>query len=440
MDRKFDATGLFAAIAFAVAVLVNGQPAKAFVIQEITSSSGIGAWLVEDYTNPIITIAASFKGGAAQDPDGKAGMASLMSSLFDEGAGPYDSKEFQARLEKLGVELSFRDRRDQFSAVLQTLKFDSADAFEMMRLSLTELHFDENAIGRMRNALKARLLSRENRPRTRAAEALRQSLFGGHPYSRSSNGTIADLDRIERAHLVDHFSRLFARDNLTVGIVGAVSREEAAEILDLVFGELPRSASLAPIAQVTPAFGESIDIEEDSPQTTITMALPGVARDSEKFFAAYLMNHILGGGTFSSRLYNEVREKRGLAYSIYSDLVNYDHASFLTLGTTTRADREGETLDVMRGELEKMAREGPTAAELDAAKRYVIGAYAINNLDTSPNIAGVLVAMQEENLGIDYLQRREELINSVTLDQVRSIARELLSEEPTVIVVGPTKS
>ncbi|MGI9399824.1 MAG: M16 family metallopeptidase [Rhizobiaceae bacterium] len=424
-------------IAF-VALVATATNVRAITIQEVEGNSGIKAWLVEDYTVPIITISASFRGGATQDPDGKEGMASLLSTLFDEGAGPYDSKDFQARLEKLGVSLRYNDSRDGFRVSLRTLKSDLDNAVEMMQLSLSDLHFEEDSISRMREALKARILRRENNPSTKAGEAIRTSLFGEHPYSRSSRGTIDGLTAISRGDLVSHFKRLFAKNNLTVGIVGAVNSEEAADLLDEIFGGLPETADLNPVKRAEISFGEDIRIEEELPQSTITLALPGVPRSDPEFFAAYLMNQILGGGSFSSRLYNEVREKRGLAYSVYSSLTNYDNASFLSMGSKTKSDRADETLSIMRAEIERMANDGPTPEELESAKKYVIGSYAINNLDTTGKIARALVAMQEEDLGRDYIDRRTEFINSVTLEDVKAVAKRLLSQKPTIVVVGPS--
>lgn len=415
-------------------------PASAVEIQQVTSKLGIKAWLVEDYTVPIVTVAVSFRGGSVQDPPGKEGLANLISTLFDEGAGDLNSKAFQSKLEKLGTSLSYSDSRDQFSGNMRSLKEDSAEAFELMRLSLTQLRFDESAINRMRDALKSQIAGDTNDADNKATGALRKSLFQGHPYARSARGTLKTLDAITRDDIVAQFRKLFARDNLTVAVVGAMSAGETAEMLDKVFGSLPKEAVLAPVPPAQMQFGKRIDIEDSGTQTQISLALPGVKRNSPQFFAAYLMNQILGGGSFSSRLYEEIREKRGLAYSVGSSLSTFDHAAYLTASSGTRADRADETLRLMREEITRMANEGPTQKELDEAKKYVIGSYAINNLDTSAKIASVLISMQTEGLGIDYLQKRENLINAVTLDDVKAVAKQLLSVEPTIVVVGPKQS
>ncbi len=153
--------------------------------------------------------------------------------------------------------------------------------------------------------------------------------------------------------------------------------------------------------------------------------------------AAVLMNEILGGGTFTSRLFKEVRETRGLAYGVSSSLVNRDHSNLLLISTATRSDRAAETLAIVRDTVKRLAEEGPTQAELDATKKYMIGAYAINNLDSSSSIAATLVELQVDKLGIDYMQRRAGLINAVTLDDVKAAAAKLLSVEPTIMLVGP---
>jgi zinc protease len=207
-----------------------------------------------------------------------------------------------------------------------------------------------------------------------------------------------------------------------------------------VFGGLPEKAALAAVPEAQVKFGERIEVEDTGTQTMLALAYPGVKRDSPEFFASYLMNHILGGGSFSSRLYDEVREKRGLSYSVGSSMSSLDRAAYLTASSSTVAERADETLSIMQSEIARMASEGPTEAELDAAKKYVIGSYAINNLDTSADIASVLVTIQTERLGADYLDRRAGIINAVTIEDVRAAARRLLSVTPTIVVVGPAKS
>jgi zinc protease len=222
-----------------------------------------------------------------------------------------------------------------------------------------------------------------------------------------------------------------------VAIVGAIDAEAVKLELDRLFGDLPEKSDLQPVQKVDLKLGQEVRVDYNLPQTSLQLAYPGVPRDAPDFFAAYLMNHILGGGTFTSRLFDEVREKRGLAYGVDSSLVTHEYSSGLVISTATRSDRAAETLAVIRETVRRMAEEGPTEAELAAAKKYIIGSYALNNLDSSNAIAATLLSLQEERLGIDYMDRRTALIEAVTLDQVKAVAKKLLTAEPAILVVGP---
>jgi zinc protease len=224
---------------------------------------------------------------------------------------------------------------------------------------------------------------------------------------------------------------------LNIAVVGAIDAETLKRKLDGVFGNLAEKSDLRPVSAVDLKLGQQVRVDYDLPQTSLQLAYPGVTREAPDFFAAYIMNHILGGGTFSSRLFWEVRDKRGLAYSVDSSLVTNKYSSGLVIRTGTRSERAAETLAVIRDVVRRMVEEGPTEAELAAAKKYIIGSYALNNLDTSSAIAATLLSLQEQALGIDYIQRREALIEAVTIEEVRAAAKKLLTAEPAVLVVGP---
>ena len=220
-------------------------------------------------------------------------------------------------------------------------------------------------------------------------------------------------------------------------MVGAISEEELKEALDKVFGDLPAKAQISLIDEVSPALGQEARIDMPVPNVSISLVYPGVKRESPDFFAAYLMNYVFGGGSFSSRLYNAVREERGLTYGVSSSIATLDHSSFLVIGTKTRSDNQEEAIKVIREEVERIARDGVTKEELETAKKFIAGTYAISNLDTSSKIARVLVAIQTGKLGIDYIDRRKDYINAVTLEEVNRMARTLLAGEPTSVIVGP---
>ncbi|BDA82821.1 peptidase M16 [Aureimonas sp. SA4125] len=429
------ATALFLTAGISLAAMA---PAEAVDIKEVVSPGGIKALLVEDYTNPLIAVNFAFEGaGSTADAPGKEGTGNLMSGLLDEGAGDITSQAFQEKLDTLGVSLSYSASYDNFTGSFRTLVENEADAFELLRLSVNQPRFDEEPVSRIRGQIETGIIANENDPGELVSKAWRETAFPGHPYARPSDGTVASLDKVTREDLETYRKNGFARDNLVIGVVGAIDAVELGKQLDAVFGALPATATLPDIPDVAPVAGKTASVTLDVPQTTIQFVLPGVKRDDKDFFPAYLMNHILGGGSFSSRLYQEVREKRGLAYGANSFLASFDHSAVLGASTATRADKAQESIDIIRQEMKRMADEGPTPEELDRAKAYVKGSYAIQNLDSSLSIASTLVGIQLDNLGIDYIDKRQDLIDAVTLEDVRRIAKALLSVEPTVVTVGP---
>lgn len=428
------------AVAFAAYFLILSalQPARAAVdIQEVKSDGGITAWLVEDYTIPLIAIRFSFEGGTTQDPAGKEGLVNLMSGLFDEGAGDLDSDAFQLALDDAGAEMRFGAGPDAMSGAMRMLSDKRDEALHLLNLAINQPRFDQAPIDRIRSQVIAGIAARARDPERMAGIAFAKALYGDHPYGRRAEGTPETLATVTADDLRAVHKRIFARDNLKIGVVGAIDAATLRGVLDRLFGSLPAKAELTDVPHVTPKLDQVVRIDYPLPQTTIQLAYPGIERKDPEFFAAYLMNYTLGGSTFTSRLFSEVRDKRGLAYGVDSSLTNQRHAESLVIGTGTASERATETLGVIRDVVKRLAEEGPTDAELEGAKRYLVGSYAINNLDSSAAIAETLVQLQIEDLGKDYIERRPEMINSVTREQAAAAARRLLSAEPAVLILGP---
>ena len=433
-------TQLLATIALALAFVTLPAviAARAAVeIQEVTSQSGVTAWLVEDYTVPIIVVRFAFEGGTTQDPEGKEGISTLMTGLFDEGAGDLDADAFQERLDEVGAEISFNASRDAVYGQMRMLAEERENAFELLQLAVNEPRFDQKPVDRIRGQIETRIRRDMRDPNTLGQEEFARALYGDHPYARRSDGTVETLGSITPDDLRDLHARTFARSNLNVAVVGAIDAETLKAELDRVFGDLPAEAELKTVPDVEPKLGLDVDYEYPLPQSTLQLVYPGIERDDPDFFAAYLMNHILGGGTFSSRLFNEVREKRGLAYGVGSGLYTGDYSNSLMIGTSTRADRAQDALKVIRDVVKTLVEEGVGEEELAAAKTYVIGAYPINNLDSSSAVARTLLELQKEGRGIDYIERRVGYIEAVTAEEVEAVARRLLEAEPSVLVIGP---
>ena len=407
------------------------------MIQRVVSPNGIEAWLVEDYAVPLVSVDFAFRGGAAQDPAERAGLGQMMASLLDEGAGKLDDQAFQLRLEENAVELAFNAGRDQINGSLRSLVAKTAEAFDLLRLALAEPRFDDEPVERIRRSILSMLRREASDPGSMAGKTFFAELFPDHPYGRSPRGTLDSIAAVSRNDLVAQHHHLIARDNLFVSMVGAIDAAAAAAMLDQVFGALPSGASLAPVAERVPAaFGERRRIDLAVPQSVIQFATPGVKRDDPDFLAAFVVNHVLGGGAFSSWLYQKVREEKGLAYSVSTSLATYAHAGLVAGGVATRNDRAAESIAIIEAEIARMAKDGPTAAELDSAKKYITGSYALR-FDTSTKIANQLTQIQIEGLGIDYVDRRNGLVEAVTLaDAVRVAGRLFGGPKPFVVAVG----
>ena len=423
-------------VAAVLALPLFAAPALATTIERVVSPGGIEAWLVHEPAVPMIAIDFAFGGGAAQDPGGKAGTANLVASLLDEGAGDLDSKTFHARLERRAIELGFQAERDTLRGTLRTLTENRDEAFDYLRLSLTAPRFDHTDVEIIRSQIVSNLRRATTSPTDIANLRWWQTAFADHPYGRPVNGTLESVPTISADDLKDYTHRVLARANLKISVVGDIDAEAVKTMLDRVFCALPAEPDLKPVANVAPqGLGRRIVVKLDVPQAVVTFGGPGIARKDPDFMAAYIVNHILGGGAFSSRLYQEVREKRGLAYSVYDSLVWLNHSALFLGGTATRADRAGETLDVIDKEIRRLAESGPTADELAKAKAYLNGSFALN-LDTSSKIAALLVQLQLDGLGIDYFTRRPEMINAVTLEDAKRVAKRLLDGGMLVTVAG----
>lgn len=430
LPGHLSATPVLAALAMAVSLNAAAiAPAGAVDIQRVVSPGGIEAWLVSEPAVPLVSIQFAFDGGAAQDPADKPGLANLLSSLLDEGAGEIRAAEFQERLETLAIEMSFDASRDAFYGELRTLTENLDEAADLLRLAINEPRFDEDAVTRMRAQVLASLRRELQDPDAVAGRQWSRLVFGeDHPYGRPVNGTLDSVARITADDLRAYRERVFARDTLKIAVVGDIGAERLAPLLDEMFGPLAAEARLDPVPEAALPGGDLTEIVEmEIPQTVIRFGGPGLKRDDADFMPAFVVNHILGGGAFSSRLYQEVREKRGLSYSVYSYLYPLEYSALFLGGAATRNDRAAESLDIIRAELARMAAEGPSEEELDKAKRYLKGSYPLR-FDTSSKISRQLVEIQRDGLGIDYINIRNDLIDAVGIEDARRAARRLLDE------------
>jgi zinc protease len=429
---------LIGIIALVTAALAAASPAAAVDIKTLATPAGIKLWLVEDRTAPVISISFSFDGGSAQDPAGKEGLAQITASLLDQGAGPYNAAQFKARQEDIAVRLSFGMSVDRFGGTVRMLRAYRDESVDLLRLALTEPRFDADSIQRLQRQFVSGLKQAEQSPNSVATRALMKAMFGQHPYARPTDGTIAGIEAITADDLKMQVRRQFARDRLKLAVVGDLTPDEAVALVDRAFGQLPATTGPADVPAWTSGQGHpggrTIVVERPVPQSVVLIATPGIKRDDPDWYAGMVMNHVLGGGGFSGRLMNEVREKRGLAYGAYSRLSPYRQAGILVASAGTANERVAETIKIMREQLALMANEGITEAEAADAKTYLNGALALS-LDSTGSIAGLLLTMQTDGLSPEHLTRRKALIDRVTLDDVKRMAQRILREDLSVTVV-----
>ncbi len=423
-------------VGFAVLVSMT-SPSYAVKVERVVSPGGIEAWLVRDHSIPITAIEFSFRGGAASDPMGKAGLASMTTSLLDEGAGDLDSQAFQGKLENLSVRLSFRAGLETVRGSFKTLNRNRDEAVDLLRLALNEPRFDTEAIERMRRQITVGLKRKSTDPNVLASRVWRRAIFGQHPYARPVDGTLGSVKDITEQDLRQFVANRFARDKLLVGVVGDITPTVLGPMLDRIFSALPASTDVTALSDAaTMTEGQTYVVQMDIPQSVVVFGQRGVKRDSPDYYAAYVMNYVLGGGGFSSRLYHEVREKRGLAYSVYSYLNPMQRSALISGGVATRNDQVAQSIAVIKKEWARMRDSGPSEQELADAKTFLNGSFPLR-LSSTGSIARMLVAMQYHDLGLDYIDRRHEFINSVMLDDVNRLARRMLDpKQLTVVIVG----
>jgi zinc protease len=423
-------------VGLAMTAMMSTPSHAAAKIQHLISPGGIEAWFVQDATVPLVAMEFGISGGAAQDPADKSGVGNMVAGLIDEGSGDLDSKTFHERLDRRAIELSFSVTRDYFRGSMRMLKDNRDEAFDLLRMSLTSPHFESADVERIRTQVLSGLKRDTSNPSALASRKFLQIAFGDHPYGRPSNGSLESVPNITIADLKDYVRRVLAKENLRIAVVGDIDAASLGRLLDQTFGALPAKASLTPVPDIEatrPPMREFIPL--DVPQTVVMFGGPGIRRNDPNFMSAFVANHILGGGALSSRLYREVREKRGLAYSVYDSLLWMDHSALFIGNTGTRADRAGETVDAVNTEVRRMAEDGPTQEELDEAKSYIKGSRMLS-LDTSSKLASAMLQYQLDRLPIDYFEKRNAVVDAVTLDDAKKAAQRLWGRGLLTVIVG----
>ena len=410
--------------------------ANAITVKAVQSPSGVETWLSEEHSVPIISVNIAFPAGSAYDPTDKPGLATFVSSLMDEGAGDLASEAFKQALEARAIRIGASADRDYLTISMTTLKENADEAFRLLGLVLSRPRFDQEAVERMRVALLASLKQEDEQPSSVASKSWFATYFGTHPYAHSDSGTasgvqsvtIDDIKRFAADHMV--------RDRVKMSVAGDITDAELRRYVQQLFTSIP-TKTVAAVARAADARPSINTIPRNEPAPVAMFGFAGPMRLDADFIPTFVANYILGGGGFSSRLMDEVRDKRGLTYGISTYLADYKSSALIVGSVQSDKAKIQTALDVTKSELARFARDGATAKELADAKTYLTGSYPLG-LDSNVKIARTLNAYQRQGLTPDYVEKRNGLIQAVTLQQVNAMAKKWYDPSKLVVVIAGT--
>lgn len=403
-------------------------------IQEVTSPGGIKAWLVEESSIPFTALELRFRGGSVLDAPGKRGAINLMAGLLEEGAADLDSRGFSAARETLATSFDYRAYDDTMSISARFLTENRDEAIALLKTSILQPTFGQADIDRVREQVLSGLRSDATDPAEIARKAFNEMTWGNHPYGSESNGTAQSVKALIRDDIVAAHQAVFARDRLYVAAVGDISAGELGLLLDELLGDIPATGAPLPEHADFQLQGGISVIAFDSPQSVALFGHVGITRDDPDFIPAYILNEVFGGSGLDSRLMVEVREKRGLTYGIGTYLSPMDYGELVIGQVRSDNSRMAESIKVIRQEWAKIAAFGLTEKELEDAKTYLTGAYALR-FDGNAPIARIMVGMQMTGLAVDYIATRNDLVNAVTLEDIQRVAARIYQPENLHFVV-----
>jgi zinc protease len=424
--RTFATLGLLAALA---------TPACALDVQTLPASRGEQVWYVSDHTLPMIAMTAAIPAGSSYDPRGKDGLANFAASLLDEGAGRLNSDAFHIALANRAIKLSVSPDRDFLIVQLVTLTDNAKDAFRFLGMALAKPRFDADAIQRVRAQILSTLQQEDEDPSNVANKAFFRTYFHDHSYAHAVDGTPATVSAIGAGDLKAFAATHWVSTGLKVAVSGDVDPATLNRLLASAFGGLPNKPP-APPPMATHVGQPGVQVVAmDVPQPTVIFGTPGFLRTDRDFLPGYVANYIVGGGGFSSRLTDQVREQRGLTYDISTSLNDYRRAGVVIGEVATKRGSVRQTIEVIRATLRDFVANGPTDKELADAKTYLTGSFPLA-FSSNVDIAAQLSTFQRSGLPVSYLKKRNDLMNAVTIDDVKRAAKRLFNPDAMTVVVA----
>lgn len=418
-------------------VTIVAAPLRADVdIQEVTSPMGFKAWLVEDHTIPFMALRLGFKGGASLDRPEKRGSVSLMMALLEEGTGDLDARGYARAVDELAASFGFDASSDSVSVSARMLSENRDEAIALLKGAVSAPNFEQVAIDRVKGQIFSILQSDLKDPNKIASASFNKASFEDHPYGSAVNGTQTSVEGISREDILIAHRDTMAQDRVFVSAVGDITAQELGALMDDLLSDLPKSGAPMP-ERVDVALEPGVTVVDyKTPQSVALFGHRGIKRDDPDFFAAFIASTILGGGGFDSRLMDEVRDKRGLTYGVYSYLSTRDYSEMVVGQVASANDRIGAAIDVIKDEWARIADQGVTQEELDETKTYLTGAYPLR-FDGNGPIANILVGMQMQGLPKDYINTRNGKVNAVTLSDINRVIKEVyLPDELHFTIVG----
>jgi zinc protease len=427
---------LFKTVALMAGLVWAGAAQAAVEIQTVTSPGGIKAWLVESHDIPFTSLHIRFMGGTSLDEPGKRGAVSLMTYTLEEGAADMDAQAFANARDGLAASFRFDADADGLDIEARFLTENRDASIELLRKALQEPRFDQSALDRVRGQILSNIRADAKNANRIASRTLWAMAFPDHPYGTSGDGTEESVQALTRDDVLSAHRNVLARDRVLIGAAGDITPEDLGKIVDALLGALPETGGPMPgKAEYELKPGVTV-IDFPGPQSTVMFAQAGIRQSDPDFFAASIVNEVLGGGGFSSRLMDEVREKRGLTYGVSSDIVPLDLAELIIGRASVANANAAQAMEVIREQWARIAKEGITEQELQDTKTYMTGAYPLR-FDGNEALSSILVGMQSLGLPPDYPKTRNERVERVTMEDVKRVAARLFREgDLRFIVVG----
>ena len=424
---------------FLTFIIFLNKNSFAIQFESLKTKNGIKFWLIEDKSLPLVSMSFSFKGGSILDPIGKDGVTNLMTSLLDEGTQNFTASEYRLFKRENGIKISFSSSKERVEGTFQVVKPRLQEGFYLLFESINKARFPINEIKKVKSQVKASIKIDNSNISTIASNKFNEFFFKDKLIGRNTKGTLKTLSTISRDDIKSIYKSSFIKDRLVIGISGDIDPSLAKKYVDYVFGDLQSEKFKNPISKLKELSEGRKIIKMKTPQTTVVFGQKGLGRKDEDYFAARVINYVLGGGGFQSRLYKEIREANGLVYSIYSYLMPYEYAGVIVGGFQTRNENVGTTIEKVKSEWKKIKTNGITKTELQNAKTYYKGSFS-RNFTSTMSIASLLMIVQYYDLGEDYFRKRDLIIDDLKLNEINNLAKKLFdSESLFFMIVGEPK-